>query len=36
LKGSIDDARSKAAVGSRSLHWLGERMTNHTHLKKPS
>jgi len=31
-KGLIDDARSEVSVGGRSLHGLGERLTN-THLK---
>jgi len=29
----IDDARSEVSVGGRSLHGLGERLPNNTHLK---
>ncbi|MGH9372049.1 MAG: hypothetical protein ACRD15_11015 [Vicinamibacterales bacterium] len=29
----IDDARSEVSVGGWSLHGLGERLVNNTHLK---
>jgi hypothetical protein len=32
-KGLIDDARGEESVGGRSLHALGERLANNTHLK---